>query len=140
MKKAVVLVLAVITLVFTGFSPVFAVPSSMPDSSDEVVAPARIPPWAVYEERTASGEVWYAYAKATVRQFRPVGTGSKVFLTNARGETFQAEVVKILYPLAASDPRNPTRVWIEFKSLTITKDQSCPDIAVVFKKWGWPPL
>lgn len=122
MKNVIVAIL--VAIVF----PVLALPTLASAS------PGKIPSWAVAQETMADGTTWYAYAKAEIRQFKKIEVGQQIWLTGKSG-IFQAEVVKILNPLAASNPRNPTRVWIEFKS----EGQTESNLAVIFKKWGWPP-
>jgi hypothetical protein len=119
MKRLVFLVFLAFILAFTVFPPA-------------ATALSRPPSWTVAQETMASGETWYAFAKAEVRQYKAIEVGSRVFLTDAGGRVFQAEVVEIVSFLAGSDPRNPTRIWIKFKS----ENQTQSDLAVIFKKWG----
>jgi len=158
-KTVILGVLLIVAVVVAIFSVAFYSPSSVPASSDRVITPnyafqtkvakeikvsvaaTRRPSWSpVYEERMVDGKVWYAYAKATVRQFKPVRVNDKLSLVNAKGEVIQAKVVQIFNPATRSGPTSPARIWIEFKNLAPARGQPDTCIGVIFKKWGWPPL
>ena len=123
MKKNVIMtILVVIALIL----PVFAVPSLVSASPG-----ARVPAWAVYSERMADSNIWYADAKGEIRQFKSVEVGNKILLINAGGKTFWAEITEILNPIPASNPRNPSMVWVRYST-----ESSHSGFGVIFKKWG----
>lgn len=136
--------LTILLILLTGYLIFFWATSSevnsdgvtIVDGADIVEVPP--PPWAVYEERMANGEIWYAYATRVIRQYEVVEVGMEVELINAKGERFLAKIIKIFQPTPASGPRSPSRVWIEFENLSPKRSQPSFGPAVIFKKWGWP--
>ncbi len=120
--KRFVLMVALAVLVSVTFVPVaFAANSSS----------NRPPNWTVYQETLASREVWYAYGRADVRQYEAIEVGDKIVLSTKSG-SIEAKITEILTPLAASDSRSPTRMWIKFES----SEEVPSDIGVIFKRWG----
>jgi len=96
---------------------------------------SRAPSWAVYQEILASREVWHAYAKTDIRQHKAekLKIGQEVILYGKSGN-FKASIVEMLTPLAATDPRSPTRMWIRFKPIDGTALPSY--VGVIFARWG----
>jgi len=125
-KNAIVAILIAIILVFSVFA-VTSLASASPGDD-------KVPSWAVAQETMADGTIWYAYAKTEIKDVKTIKINSKVYLTNVKGEVFYAEIVQIFKPMASSEPRNPARIWVEFKNLTMAKGQPETGPAVIFEK------
>ena len=97
----------------------------------------RPPSWTVYQETMATREVWYAYGRVDVRQYKAeaLEVGDKIILHSKSG-SFEAEITEMLTPLAASDPRSPTRMWICFQPVDDVPKGLPSYTGVIFARWG----
>ncbi len=99
---------------------------------------SNIPPsWTVYQETLASREVWHAYARVDIRQYKAedLEVGDKIILHSKTG-SFEAEITEMLTPLAASDPRSPRRMWISFQPVDDMPKGLPSYTGVIFARWG----
>ncbi|MBM3257849.1 MAG: hypothetical protein FJZ05_01345 [Candidatus Nealsonbacteria bacterium] len=128
MKRFVsVVVLVILVITFIAVPAVFAAGSG-----------SQTPPsWTVYQETLASREVWYAYARADIRQYKAeaLEVGDKIIL-HAKSGNFEAEITEFLTPLAASDPHSPTRMWISFEPADGVPKGLPSYTGVIFARWG----
>ena len=120
-------------LVVLVFLSTVSVPAAFAAGSGSNIPPS----WTVYQETLATREVWYAYARVDIRQYKAeaLEIGDKIILHSKSG-SFEAEITEMLTPLAASDPRSPTRMWISFQLVDDTPKGLPSYTGVIFARWG----
>jgi hypothetical protein len=129
---ALLLLLAGSIFCFYGAYKVIALPSSSEPTISESGSAQVAPQWAVYQEKMANGEIWYAYGKGEVWFWQKVKPGMELSLTNLKEETFQARIIQVFTLPAGSKSKG---TWIEFENLTLKRGQPYSGPAVIFKKW-----